>query len=401
MTNNENLKENHVQKYYLKKICYALHWFGLGDFWYEKFSRRNRLKSFYLLWMFLANAYIFLMIANEMLAHIRNDLNEKERGDLILFSFAHPAIAGKIFVLYIKREKVKEVLQILLEENKEEVFDQKLDRNSVRRAKIYCTCLFVNIYIILTSATVEGIKNHIEEGVPIRTEVTFVPTRDDSGLLVNVFRFFIQLHWWFMVSIMCAIDFLSISSLVFLSYKFKRVRLHFEKFRCILIKEYKFKTGEVLDEMFRKNFVLGVKLHQHALRCSRKIQKSLGGLYSVQVCESISMLVTCLLKLTMNERNILATIKNLTFITCVILLNGAYMIAGGDVTYEASLISDSVFHSGWEYAKPNGSLRNLVVITLQRSQAPIRMTAFGVLSLSYDSFISVLRLSYSFFAVMY
>ncbi|XP_013140335.1 PREDICTED: uncharacterized protein LOC106104750 [Papilio polytes] len=179
--------------------------------------------------------------------------------------------------------------------------------------------------------------NSKEKGIPIRTEVTYFPNQEYSGFSVNLLRFLIQFHWWFLLAIICA----------------------------------------------------------------RKIQMSFGKLYTVQVVESISMLAICLLKLTTSVQDIASLVKNFMFISCVLLLNGTYMMSGGDVTYEASLISDSVFHCGWEYGKSRRGLRSLVVVTLQQSQVPIRMTAFGVLSLSYNSFITVLRLSYSFFAVMY
>nr|WCC57434.1 odorant receptor 37 [Papilio glaucus] len=401
MSGSKNLKEYHPQKYYLKIICQFLYCFGLGDFWYEKKIRGYIQNTIYIVWVFISNTYIFLIIINEFLAYLRKDLTDKEKGDLVLFSFAHPSIVGKILVFYIKRREIMDTLQMLLEENRKTYNRPTLDKCSVKRAKFYCTCLFVNIFVILVSATSEGIKNYFEEGIPIRTEVTYLPKRENSGIAVNVFRFLIQFHWWFIMAIMYSIDCLSICSLVFLSYRFKNVRLHFGNCRLKMKKMSKTKQQYLIDECFENNFVIGIKLHQDALRCARRIQMSLGKLYTVEVVETISMLVICLLKLTISGRDITLLVKNFMFISCVILLNGTYMMSGGDVTHEASLISDSVFYCGWEYSRARRSLRSLVVVALQQSQVPIRMTAFGVLSLSYSSFITVLRLSYSFFAVMY
>ncbi|XP_013173705.1 PREDICTED: putative odorant receptor 92a [Papilio xuthus] len=394
-----NLKEYHPQKYYLKIICHVLYCFGLGNFWYEKTKRNNIHKTTYVLWVIIANSFIFLMILNEFLAYIRKDLNIKEKGDLILFSFAHPSIVAKIMVFYIKRKEIKDTLQILLEGNK---FCNltTLEKSSMKRARYYCTSLLINIFVILVSATIEGIQNYLQEGVPIRTEVTYLPYRESSGITVNIFRFLVQFHWWYLMAIMYSIDSLSLCSLVILSYKFKEVRHHFNSCRIEMIKLSKSKQDS-MDELFEENFIVGIKLHQDALRCARKIQMSLGKLYTVQVAESITMLVICLLKVTIAVRDIASLVKNFMFISCVILLNGTYMMSGGDVTHEASLISDSVFHCGWEYGRMSKGLRSLVVVTVQQSQVPIRMTAFGVLCLSYNSFITVLRLSYSFFAVMY
>nr|WCC57372.1 odorant receptor 37 [Papilio dardanus] len=399
MTGN-NLKEYHPQKYYLKLICRLLYFFGLGDFWYEKVESNYKQKLLYIIWVIISNIYIFLIILNEFLSYIRNDLTDNEKGDLVLFSFAHPSIAAKILVFYMKRREIMDMLQMLLE-NRQYYNRPTLDQYSVTRARFYCICLFINIFIILVSATIEGVINYLYEGIPIRTEVTFLPYRENTGTSTDMFRFIIQFHWWFLMAIMYSIDSLSISSLVFLSYKFKNVRFHFNSSRIKMIEISKIKQQCLIDKLFEQNFIIGIKLHQDALRCARKIQMSLGKLYTVQVVESISMLVICLLKLTIAVRDIASLVKNFMFISCVLLLNGTYMMSGGDVTHEASLISDSVFHCGWEYGTARRGLRSLVVITLQQSQVPIRMTAFGVLSLSYNSFITVLRLSYSFFAVMY
>ncbi|KAF9796875.1 hypothetical protein SFRURICE_015857 [Spodoptera frugiperda] len=86
---------------------------------------------------------------------------------------------------------------------------------------------------------------------------------------------------------------------------------------------------------------------------------------------------------------------------CLIILTGSYMMAAGDITHEASEVGTAIFHSGWEDCEGRADLRTLAVVALQMSQVPVYMTAFGVITLSYTNFISVLRSSYSFFAVMY
>lgn len=157
-----SLKESHPQKYYLKIITHLLYYFGLGEFWYEKLTYNHIQKLIYKLWVITSNSYIFLMILNEFLAY-RKDLNSKEKGDLILFSFAHPSIAAKILVFYIKRKDIVDTLQILIENNRH-FYYPTLEKCSVKRAKFYCICLLVNIFVILVSATVEGVKNYLLEG---------------------------------------------------------------------------------------------------------------------------------------------------------------------------------------------------------------------------------------------
>lgn len=163
MTRQKEFKD-HPQKYILRKTCRILYCFGLGDFWYEKIARTVQHKRVYAIWAVMSNTYMFGFIINEILAYIRKDLTAEEKSDLILFSFAHPSIASKVLALYMRREEIKTVLFMLLEENRSVNLNHTLEQHSVKRAKFYCASLFVNIYIILTSATIEGLKHYLDEG---------------------------------------------------------------------------------------------------------------------------------------------------------------------------------------------------------------------------------------------
>ncbi|KAJ0175161.1 hypothetical protein K1T71_009302 [Dendrolimus kikuchii] len=71
----------------------------------------------------------------------------------------------------------------------------------------------------------------------------------------------------------------------------------------------------------------------------------------------------------------------------------------------ASLLSSAMFYCGWHLCdtdqKPHRDIRRLVLIGCAQAQKPLVLKAFGVQALSYETFVSVARMTYSVFAVFY
>ncbi|CAG4934643.1 unnamed protein product [Colias eurytheme] len=325
---------------------------------------------------------------------MRTDLTPKEKNDLMQFTFGHPTISAKIVILYIKREEIKVFFKRMLDDTRNSVED--IEKHAVKRALFYCLVLISVLSLALFFIVVDAVRAYIVQGIPIRTEVIFYPTASDTGIFVNILRVFVEIHFWLFIIIMTSVDCLSLCSLVFLGFKFRGVRIYFEKLG------EKFNKPTFVSEEFERDFIVGVQLHEDALWCARNVQKSMGYIYSVQIVESITLLVISLLRLVgAGHANPTLFFVGMTATICLVILTGSYMMDAADVTHEALQIPTAIFHCGWENVKVGPGLRTTIVLALQRSQDPVYLTAFGVIKLSYASFISILRSSYSFFAVMY
>ncbi|KAJ2949578.1 hypothetical protein O0L34_g15496 [Tuta absoluta] len=399
MFKKKTLKQTHPQKYYLKMFCTFIYYLGGGNCWYEERKTSKLGSIFYNTWAVTVNTYALVVFVDQLLSSFR-PLTLKEKNDVVQFDIAHSTICAKFVVLYLQKKRIRLLLKSFIEEDREYAL-LELERVAVKRAFRYCSAMQGTLYLTLFFYLVDGIRMHFKEGIPIRAEVVYYPSPEHSGVIVNILRFFVELHWWYIVSMMTCIDCLSVCSMVYLAYKFRCLGVYFASLRQKLIKNFKSMSVDAALKKHRDDFVVGIKLHEHALSYSRQIQHALGNLYSIQVIETMFLLVMALFKLVVNERNLTFLISSATYMTCIVVLLGGYMLAGGDITYEASLLPNSIFNSGWELTKGNKELRTLAVVALIRSQRPVIMTAFGVLNLSYSNFILVLRHSYSFFAVMY
>lgn len=95
--------------------------------------------------------------------------------------------------------------------------------------------------------------------------MVYFPNSSQTGFFINVLRFFVEFHWYGIVAMMATMDCLAICSLLTVGHKFRLLRLYFRKLR-VKTEENKDKmTRKELAEEFKKDFVIGIKLHADAL----------------------------------------------------------------------------------------------------------------------------------------
>ncbi|XP_075971230.1 odorant receptor Or2-like [Anticarsia gemmatalis] len=74
----------------------------------------------------------------------------------------------------------------------------------------------------------------------------------------------------------------------------------------------------------------------------------------------------------------------------------------GDITVEASKLPNAIYASGWQNYRGNSKIiRKLVVNALFQAQRPVVMKAFNIVELSYETYVMILKTSYSVFSVFH
>ncbi|KAL4709487.1 hypothetical protein ACJJTC_012824 [Scirpophaga incertulas] len=389
------------QKYYVKKLCKIIYFMGLGDCWYERTEQSRMQKILYAIWATLINSFIILNTINELLAFLRTDLSVKEKNDSIQFRFAHPCLCGKYIFLVLQKHRIRALFERLLEASRSVYTVFEVEKRSVWQAKLCCLVLAASSYCTLLFTVVDAIVGYFTQGIKIRTEVVLYPTPAHSGLLINLLRLLIEVHWWCIVTNMILVDCLSSVAMVYVAHKLMIVKLYFQNLRQKVISNIGKKSDLEIQKEYEMDFITGVKLHKDALWCAKNIQYALGNVYSIQVFESITLLGMCMVKMAKIDINLTFILANGLYLVCVVIITGVYFSSAGNITYEAYEVHNAMFHSGWELAHLSPASRAVVLVAIQRSQVPVFLTAFGVVVLSHNNFISVVRASYSFFAVTY
>ncbi|XP_050681172.1 uncharacterized protein LOC126976711 [Leptidea sinapis] len=85
------------------------------------------------------------------------------------------------------------------------------------------------------------------------------------------------------------------------------------------------------------------------------------------------------------------------------ILMNVFVISVLMIQMVASLLPTAIFNSGWQYTggKATVRVRRLLVVAITLAQRPVIMRSFYIVELSYQSFVSIVKLSYSVFSILY
>uniref|UniRef100_A0A0K8TUR0 Odorant receptor n=1 Tax=Epiphyas postvittana TaxID=65032 RepID=A0A0K8TUR0_EPIPO len=388
----DTLKATHPQKYYLRVVSRLMFYFGFGTYWYE--GSPTRYPRLYAAWCILIQSYIFIVVMNLVMAIIRPDLREEEKSEVVQLGFSQLLVVLKLIIIILQRHRIRAGFKKLLEEDRDIFCSLEVEKQSVKTAKAFFLPFIIGSYSHLSTTLVRWIFVSVMNGTPIQTQITYFPTPALAGFPYNVLRILIIAHWWLYVTIMITSDCLCCLPIFFIAAKFKQVRMYFENLGESDLREW------TADD-FMKAIVNGIKLHQNALWSASNIQSAMGILYGVQILLTVILAGISLFQLASLERTFMNMASGAVYIICISFLTGAYMINSGVITYEAEAVATAMFHCGWQRVPAERRLRTLLVVAIQRAQMPVYMTAFGVINLSHESYVTVLRAAYSFFALVY
>ncbi|XP_063530103.1 uncharacterized protein LOC134741301 [Cydia strobilella] len=161
-------------------------------------------------------------------------------------------------------------------------------------------------------------------------------------------------------------------------------------------------SHEEKEQKYEDAFVFGIKMHSLTLWCIDQTQVTCGVAFSAQFIANLMTLVAIMVKFMYMERTFGNYLTVFMFAGLVLSSAGIFMWNAGDVTFEATKLHTAMFHSGWHNCRRQASVRVRKMLTIAVRQAQDRVTikGFGILELSYESYISVVKLAYSVFSVL-
>ncbi|XP_047528665.1 uncharacterized protein LOC125065206 [Vanessa atalanta] len=110
-----------------------------------------------------------------------------------------------------------------------------------------------------------------------------------------------------------------------------------------------------------------------------------------------------MLQMVNSERTLVNALTILNTSIAVLVSTGFLMWNAGDVTIEASLVPTAMFSSGWHHCRSPTSarIRKLLVVAMTQGQKHVVLRSFGVVEISYQSYLSIVKSSYSAFSILY
>ncbi|XP_072938206.1 uncharacterized protein [Epargyreus clarus] len=241
---------------------------------------------------------------------------------------------------------------------------------------------------------------------PFYTVVTYLPHYEDNSAVANGFRVFFYMTWLYMMLPMMSADCMPIVHLITMTYKFVTLCQYYDRIKEDFDRDVRTLRKHEAVAKLKAGCLEGIKMHQKLMFLAEEIHRVFGIIMSLQVCESSAVAVLLLLRLALTPHmNITNALMTYTFVGSLFYLLALNLWNAGEITYKASLLSNAIFYCGWHLCElekePHKDIRRLVLIGCTQAQKPLVLKAFGIQDLSYNTFVSVARMTYSVFAVFY
>ncbi|KAJ8714531.1 hypothetical protein PYW07_002756 [Mythimna separata] len=393
--------------YILKTYCERIFLIGSGNFWYEESEIGDDRTLLYRAYNALLFFLYGFMTMFEIMAATMGDYPEDEKRDSVSFAVSHTIVMIKIFSVTTNKSLIKSL-------NRKMVSVCESYEESALMAKKY-KIMKINVvgYVSIVYGSCfffvfEGLRKMFT-GSHFVTVVTYYPTFEDDSILATSVRVFTTaVLYVMMVTMILSVDTFTMIYLIMYKYKFMTLKQYFENLREEFYVLNNRGEYDLATERMASGLVEGIKMHNTLIRLSVDIDKAFGTVMALQVCQSSGSAVSLLLQIALSDQlTSIASMKLIFFVGALFFLLGLFLCNAGEITYQASEVSDAIFYCGWQSCPPRPksnsrhNIRQLVLLAIMQAQRPLVMKAFKMLELTYGTFILVVRSTYSVFALFY
>nr|QBB72935.1 odorant receptor [Protaetia brevitarsis] len=212
---------------------------------------------------------------------------------------------------------------------------------------------------------------------------------------IYVWQYFIS---WFEVLLVCGFDFFFTTLVSICALQFTIMQ---EIFKSILTRKSKKQRMAIFGERGRKmtdREMLFECLEQHKLLIGicNDLEKSFNTQILLQFFVSTCAICAPSLVLKIDSSQFFKTMTYAVGHLCQ-LYN--YCHVGATLSHESVLLSQAIYESNWHLTH-DIQFQKALLIMLQRSQNAQCLTAVGVTEMNFESFIKILRLSFSFYTLL-
>ncbi|CAH2105206.1 unnamed protein product [Euphydryas editha] len=397
------LKLNDVQNDTLK-FFYKLNKFwsivGLTDLWIVDVYKNKIIKYYHR----MTTACILTLILFEFGAlNTQSHLTEKQSNDLIVFVFTHPIIFTYYIGLKYYKNKVKKLFIMLYVTLKIVYNNPQTERRMIRSATFYSTAYVFFISFSLISYGFDGLLQVIRSGGSFTTVITAWPDIEDNSLIANLIRVLNYLVWWALMARVSAASTLTIITSVAISHQYRNLQKYFHSLNDLFETDDVQTKHEEVESKYVEALKVGIKLHSDTMWCTRQCQVVCSVVYSGQILITIYALCLLMLQMVGSERTLGNVLAIASTMLAVLICTGMMMLNAGDITVEAALIPNAMYSSGWHNCRgaTSAKVRRLLVLAMMQGQKFTVLRSFGVVEISYQSYLSIVKSSYSGFSLLY
>ncbi|XP_017785451.1 PREDICTED: odorant receptor Or1-like [Nicrophorus vespilloides] len=153
-----------------------------------------------------------------------------------------------------------------------------------------------------------------------------------------------------------------------------------------------------LDAAMEENLVHCVDHHRNILQMTEEIGTLFGITTLSQFAAGAIIICITMFELTLVSLFSIKFVSMVLYQGCILVEILVYCWFGNEIILRSSKIANSAYHSDWTDS-PTSYKRKLLLI-MTRSRVPIKLYAGNFFTLSLETFMTILRTSWSYFAVL-
>nr|QZH55128.1 odorant receptor 32 [Achelura yunnanensis] len=383
-----------------RRICLYAYITGLPYFWYEEPKWSVYVDKFHKMLTFISNVINCLFYGAEFFSFFtQKNLTERQTIDQIIFTLSNPFIFWNCIAMTYYKEEVRALIHSLVLFLPSVYNDKKVERKMAKKSRLYVGLL---LSTVLATLLLYGIDNYIRsfKGGVFTTIITAWPKVEDTSQLAGIGRVLVYIVWIEFMFRVCGAVSIVMSLTINTSHQYIQLQSYFHSLNNIFQEKL---SQEEKEKKYEAHLKVGIQQHIKILSLTNKLKKTCMLVYGCQIIINMIILVMCLLVMVSGNMSFTKLMSYIGLALCSTTTNGFYMCTIGDITVEASNLTSAMYCSGWENCGRGSSLRvrKLLGVAMAQTQNPLIIKTLGLVPVSYSSYLSIIKSSYSVFSVIY
>ncbi|XP_048007665.1 uncharacterized protein LOC125242773 [Leguminivora glycinivorella] len=371
------------------KICKIIYLSCATNFWFEDMKYPAKFMRIYDAISFILEMIVASFIISSWGAFFTQpNLTEKQSADRSLFALSHATLYAVYSSTVYYKEKVRELVKTLALSLKAVCDDEEIETMMIRTTFGYLMAL---VFMCSSTLFSYGVENGIQA---LTTNV------ENRTQIAGATRIIFYIVWWIFAIRVVSVYLIILTSTIAIAHNFKNLCKYFEDLNTIFEVSG---SQEEKERRYEDGFKVGIQMHSLTLWCIQQTQQVGGVAFSAQLIMNVWVLIMLMIQMMFTERTLMAVMP-IAFMAAAVLVGTAVFVwNAGNVTIEASRLPTAMFHSGWHNCTRKSSvrIRKVVTIAIAQAQKRVLIKGLGFIELSYESYVKIVKTSYSLFSVIY
>nr|WCC57384.1 odorant receptor 45 [Papilio dardanus] len=354
------------------------------------------LHSFYTAFIMLTQ-YAFILFEFVYIAGVWGNIEEMSEASYLLFTQASVCYKVTVFILNKKNlNSLMEYMEVEIFKPQTETQEKILIKLS---DKIKSLCMFFLISAQTTCtlwALVPLLDGTGDKFFPFRIWMPFGPEKSpqfEIGYVYQMGSIYISASLFF------SVDSVTLGMIMFGCAQLEVIIDKLQEMQSVPLSS-KLTDGQRTMRILNNNklFVECIDQHQTVIRFIELVENTYHANIFFQLSGTVAIICIIGLRITMSEPSSIQFYSMLIYMVTMLSQLLLYCWCGSELTTRSQELRDSLYQSLWY--EQDKKFKKLMLITMECMKKPIVFKAGHYIPLSRPTFVSILRSSYSFFAVL-